>query len=292
MKKDFENIICFVCEKQSVFFYAKKNGCDVHRCGECGLLLVSPLPGDLAKIYSEEYFTGGADASGYADYEGDEKAFAFTFKKYLKKIGKFSPGKGRLLDIGAATGHFLALAGADGWEASGMEISSYAAGIGQKKGLQIVAGNFEAHDSPKNHFDAVCFWDVLEHFEKPETAVRQARKILKTGGILAINTPDSRSLPARILGRRWYALDPPNHLRIFNRKNLTRLLEKNNFEIVETGRVGKKFSLRFILKVLSGWQKMKMWEKAYKRAAKSRWGKWQIPLNTRDNMFIIAKKQS
>lgn len=292
MKKDSENIVCPTCEKKSAFFWTRKNNCDLFHCQKCGLIFVSPLPRDPEKIYSEKYFSGAKDSLGYADYEGDKEIMSGIFKTYLKKTEKFFPKKGRLLDVGAATGHFVELAGASGWDASGVEISQYAAGIGRKKGLQIVIGNLETYDFPENYFDAVTFWDVLEHFEKPELAVRQARKILKPGGILALNTPDSESFAAKVFGRRWHALVPPNHLHIFGRKNLARLLAKNGFEIVETARVGKKFSPRFIFKVLSGWQKLKIWEKAYDHAMKSRWGNWKIPLNTRDNMFIIAKKHS
>ena len=139
--------------------------------------------------------------------------------------------KGKLLDVGAATGHFLELARKNGWEASGIEISKYAAKKARKKGLEIAVGDFENHEFSENCFDAVTFWDVLEHFGKPDLAFKQARKILRTGGILAINTPDSRSVLARIFGKRWHAIVPPNHLNLFNCDNLKAVLEKNGFEL-------------------------------------------------------------
>jgi 2-polyprenyl-3-methyl-5-hydroxy-6-metoxy-1,4-benzoquinol methylase len=290
LKKKSEKTICPVCEKKSTFFYAKKNSCDLYRCQKCGLIFVWPILRDYMKIYSENYFSGAKDSLGYADYEGDREVMSGVFRIYLGKIENFLPQKGKLLDVGAATGHFVSLAGVSGWEASGIEISEYAAEIGQGKNLQTFTGNFETYYFPENQFDAVTFWDVLEHFEKPDVAIRQARKILKPGGILALNTPDSASFVAKVFGRRWHALVPPNHLHIFSRKNLARLLAKNGFEVVETCRVGKKFSLRFIFKVLSVWQKLKIWEAAYGRATKSDWGNWKISLNTRDNIFIIAKK--
>jgi 2-polyprenyl-3-methyl-5-hydroxy-6-metoxy-1,4-benzoquinol methylase len=290
LKKNFENITCPVCEKQSAALYVQKNKCNFYRCKKCCLLFVSPLPSEAEKIYSENYFSGTKGSLGYADYEGDREVMAGVFETYLGKIENYFPKKGKLLDVGAATGHFVRLAGARGWEASGIEISHYAADLGRKKGLQIVTGNFEAYDAPKNYFDVVTFWDVLEHFKKPDIAIRQAQKILKIGGILAINTPDSKSILAKFFSRHWHAIIPPNHLHIFNQKNLKQLLAKNNFETIEMARVGKKFSLRFIFKVLSGWQKLEIWEKAYGQANKSHWGNWKIPLNTRDNMFIISKK--
>jgi SAM-dependent methyltransferase len=283
-------MICPVCEKQSGFFYTRKNDCALYRCKSCKFIYVRPVPEDNAEIYSEGYFSGSKSALGYADYEGDRDAMAGAFRAYLEKIEKFFPEKGKLLDVGAATGHFVSLAGANGWEAEGIEISEYAAEKGREKGLQITTGNFEVCDFPGNRFDAITFWDVLEHFEKPEAAVHQAWKILKPGGVLAINTPDSESFAAKIFGRRWHAIVPPNHLHIFGRKNLVCLLSRNGFEIVEMSRVGKKFSLRFIFKVLSGWQKIKIWGKISDHLVGSSWGKLNVPLNFRDNMFVIAKK--
>lgn len=282
---------CCVCENQCADFYAKKNNLNLFRCPNCHLIFVWPIPEDNAKIYSGEYFSGSNDALGYADYEGDSGATAGAFRSYLERIEKFFPEKGKLLDVGAATGQFMDLASANDWEASGIDISEYAADKGREKGFEIVTGNFETFDFPKNNFDAVTFWDVLEHFEKPEAAVRQARKILKAGGMLFINTPDSESLAARIFGRRWHALVPPNHLHIFGRKNLERMFEKNGFEIIEISRVEKKFSLRFIFKMLSGWQKLKIWKIAYNYAKKNEWGNWKMPIDARDNMFVIARKQ-
>jgi 2-polyprenyl-3-methyl-5-hydroxy-6-metoxy-1,4-benzoquinol methylase len=292
LKKNPESTTCPVCEIQSANFFTEKNGFDLYRCGKCGLIFVWPTSGDYTKIYSEDYFSGAKNSLGYADYEGDKEMMAGAFSAYLEKMEKVFPKKGKLLDVGAATGHFVELAKEKGWDASGIEISQYAAEIGGKKGLKIITGKFETHHFSENYFDIVTFWDVLEHFEKPELVVRQARKILKSGGILALNTPDSSSLAAKFFGRHWHALVPPNHLHIFSRKNMVRLLAKNGFEVIETARVGKNFSLRFVLKVLANWQKMKIWEKAYERAMKSRWGNWKIPLDIRDNMFVIAKKQS
>ncbi|MCB2194275.1 MAG: class I SAM-dependent methyltransferase [Bacteroidetes bacterium] len=36
---------------------------------------------------------------------------------------------------------------------------------------------------PSNYFDIVCSWDVLEHLNQPEKALRNIAKVLKSGGI-------------------------------------------------------------------------------------------------------------
>jgi len=254
-------------------------------------MFVWPVPENYLALYGKDYFSGAKNRLGYADYEGDKKKLCGTFKNYLQRIEAILPQKGKLFDVGAATGYFLELAKENGWQASGIEISQYAASVGRKNGLNIVTGNFETCDIRENQFEAVVFWDVLEHFARPDLAVRQARKILKPGGILVINTPDSRSVLAKILRRRWHAIVPPNHLCIFSLKNLTQLLSKNNFEIIKTARVGKKFSLRTIFKVLANWQKISVLRNISNYFLRSRIGNLSAYLNLRDNVFLVARKK-
>ena len=282
---------CAACKNQKTAFFARKNNCDIFRCGKCGLMFVWPIPENYLALYSEDYFSGAENELGYADYEGDKKILSGTFKNYLKRIETILPQKGKLFDVGAATGYFLKLAKENGWQASGIEISEYAASVGRKNGLDIITGNFETYNIAENQFDAVVFWDALEHFAKPDLALGQARKILKPGGLLAINTPDSVSLMAKILRRRWHAIVPPNHLYIFSLKNLTQLLSKNNFEVVETARVGKKFSLRTIFKVLANWQKISILRNISNYFLRSRVGNLSVYLNLRDNIFLVARKK-
>ncbi|OGI37855.1 MAG: hypothetical protein A2612_05540 [Candidatus Moranbacteria bacterium RIFOXYD1_FULL_44_12] len=255
------------------------------------MIFVWPVPENHFALYEEDYFSGAKNELGYADYESDREILGGTFKKYLKKTEAILPRKGKLLDVGAATGHFLELARKNGWEASGIEISKYAAKKARKKGLEIAVGDFENHEFSENCFDAVTFWDVLEHFGKPDLAFKQARKILRTGGILAINTPDSRSVLARIFGKRWHAIVPPNHLNLFNCDNLKAVLEKNGFEVMKISRVGKKFSLQTVFKVLANWQENPVSRKISNYFLKSRMGRINFYLNLRDNIFLIARKK-
>jgi 2-polyprenyl-3-methyl-5-hydroxy-6-metoxy-1,4-benzoquinol methylase len=287
-----EKPVCLVCEKEdSSYFLARKDGCDVYRCKNCGFIFVWPLSEKYLEIYSKEYFSGEMEETRHIDYEKEGKAMKKTIEIYLKKMDKFSPGKGKLLDVGAATGHFVKLANDWGWEASGVEISQYATEVGRKKGLEINVGNFESLEISENKFSAVTFLDVFEHFFHPKKALSQAQKTLKPGGILVINTPDAGSFPAKILGKYWHLISPPNHLNLFTSKNIKNLLEKNGFEVVHIGRITKRFTLCYIFRTLADWQRIFIWKILAKFLTHSRLGGISVPISTWDNVLVIARKK-
>jgi SAM-dependent methyltransferase len=284
--------LCPACGKKENLFWRKKNNCDLYRCENCASIFVWPIRPDYSKIYQKGYFGGLENYFGYADYDGDKEIMLENFGKYLAKLNKFRPEKGKLLDVGAATGNFVELARSQGWSASGIEMAEEAAEIGRKKNLHMRNGDFETYDFSESNFDILTFWDVLEHFSKPEDVLSKANGMLKQGGLIAINTPDPASLPARLFGKRWHLIIPPEHLVLFSKKGLEIFLKKNGFNILYIGRVGKKFSLRYIFKILANWQKLELWKKIAGGLSACRLGKLKIPINTRDNLFIIAQKKN
>jgi hypothetical protein len=63
--------------------------------------------------------------------------------------------------------------------------------------------------------------------------------------LLVVETGDRDALLARVLGRRWYFYDPPQHLTFFSRASLARLLEASGFSApLAIGHLGRMVSLR------------------------------------------------
>jgi SAM-dependent methyltransferase len=70
-----------------------------------------------------------------------------------------------------------------------------------------ILGDIQTHEFPKESFDAVVCWNVLEHVEHPEKAVRHFSTALRPGGILIIACPHPRSfegLVARLTPYRFH----------------------------------------------------------------------------------------
>lgn len=284
-------MFCPICQTDKIKYYGSKNNYRLYRCLECNLVFVWPLPDNLGSIYTREYFVGGTEDNdfGYADYDKDKKAMKEFFLVYLDKIERLAFGRS-IFDVGAATGYFLNLAKSRGWKTAGVEISDYAAKIARKRGHEILWGHLP-DIKIEDKFDAVTMWDVLEHLDNPEEYLRAVNKILVLdNGWLIINTVNRDSFWARLLGRRWHLIVPPEHLFYYSQKSLKLLLERTGFEIKEIKRMGKRFSLSYIFKILYRWQKLGIWRELSKYFDKLFWRKFSFPINLGDNIFILAKK--
>jgi len=287
-----QEISCPICQSKKINFFCEKNGFKLYNCFACQLIFVWPIPANLADIYQASYFKGGlsdgmVNKFGYTDYEEDKKAMRETFIIYLNKILKLTTGR-KIFDVGAATGYFLDLAKQAGWQTSGVEISEYAAKIASGKGHKIFLGNLENLEI-KEKYDVVTMWDVLEHLPDPERCLKSIRDIFNQGGILAINTIDKSSYWARLWGKNWHAILPPEHLFYYSAKNLKILLEASGFEILEQLKIGKRFTLPYICKILIHRYNLLALGKVSDFLNKSGL-KISLPVNLRDNIFIIARK--
>jgi 2-polyprenyl-3-methyl-5-hydroxy-6-metoxy-1,4-benzoquinol methylase len=196
------------------------------RCRECGLEYVSPRPraADIVEAYSM-----GDDPAYVSQMQARER----TFNAALANIESLLPGRGRLLDIGTAAGGFLAAARDRGWQVEGCDPNKWMAEWGSRHyGLPIRTGEIFDQDFAPASFDVVTLWDVIEHTPDPSRVIGRAAVLLKPGGLLVINYPDRGTWLARLLGRKWPFLSSV-HLYYFTRQTISRLLQKEAFEIVE-----------------------------------------------------------
>lgn len=284
------NTACLICSSTDIKFFARKNNHNIYNCKHCKLLFVWPLPENTADIYSEDYFKGAHKGFGYVDYDQDKPAMLATFNRCLEKIEKISPDRGSLLDVGAATGYFIKTAENRGWNAEGLEISQHAVGQARNENLNVRQGTLSTADYQSESFNLVTLWDVVEHLPNPRSDILRAYNVLKHGGMIAINTPDTSSFFAKLTGKNWHLLVPPEHLIYFNPDNLADLLKRSGFEVLSTDKMRKKFTLQYIFQTLYRWQKLFIWKWLARFFKSHQMGKLSIPVNLRDNFLIIARK--
>ena len=164
------------------------------------------------------------------DYKKYESMFENIFLTRVRLINKFVK-KGRMLEIGSATGVMLKLFVNRGWDGLGVEPSgSYIEA--KKKGLRIINFTFEDAKLPKDYFNLVVLNHTLEHMDNPKQILEKINLLLKDGGIVFIDVPNFGSLSSKILGKKWPYLLPEEHKSQFTKESLTKLLEGSGFEIL------------------------------------------------------------
>ncbi len=287
MENKTDKVTCPLCSSTDTNFSFSKKGFEVYECQNCKLLFTCPVP-KSSEVYSEDYFSGATSGYGYVDYDADKEPMTSVFNKYLDLVSSFGVRSGKLLDIGAATGFFMKIAKTRGFSVSGIEISAFAAQKGRKEGLEIVTGDLIEHKYGNESFDVITMFDVLEHVPDPKAIIFEVRRILKKDGLLLVNTPDAESLLAKILGKNWHLIMPPEHINYFSPKNLGDYLSKNGFSVLLSTKIGKRFTLQYILKMLYKWQG---WRIFLVKSNSARFlSKIYLPINLRDNFFAIYRK--
>ena len=246
-----EEVRCNLCGADSTAPVAEIDGFHIVRCRHCGLVYVNPRYQEraLQEIYTENYYDhdgikNGLEFFGYDDYLADEENIKITFAKRLKTIERYVP-KGRLLDVGCATGFFLDLARKAGWAVVGSEVSTFSARYAvEKLRLDVRLGQLRDLNLDAGMFDVVTMWDVIEHVVDPMAELEETRRILRAGGLLSIITPDVSSPVARLLGGRWEEYRRVReHIYFFSRRTMTEMLRRAGFEVLRMESADKVFYL-------------------------------------------------
>lgn len=156
--------------------------------------------------------------------------------------------------------------------------------------MEIITGTI-ADISPERKFDAITMFDVIEHVRAPRADLTKIKQLLAPGGALLVITPDSGSFYARLLGKHWHLIVPPEYINLFNRRSLSCLLDDVGFEILEIKLPPKSFTIEYILHTLLRWQKFSFWNWLLKLVKKCpALAEFRLPLNLGDNMLILARK--
>jgi 2-polyprenyl-3-methyl-5-hydroxy-6-metoxy-1,4-benzoquinol methylase len=209
------------------------DGFHIVECLKCDLNYVAERvsEAELSCYYGEAYYNGG-QANGYADYLAGREAKKAHYRTLLPSIRHHLHTKSvRALDVGCAAGFFLEVAQETGWNARGIELSPYMSRYArEQRGLEVLTGSLESLDLPKESFNLITMWDVIEHLADPAAALRRAYDLMTANGIIAIATGDISGATARIYRRRWDLLAPPGHLFYFSRKTLFEMLRRARFQ--------------------------------------------------------------
>jgi 2-polyprenyl-3-methyl-5-hydroxy-6-metoxy-1,4-benzoquinol methylase len=197
---------------------------------------------DASQLTSEE--------SAYI--ETQLQANAGRFRHQVDVLKKHLPLRSaNVLDIGCGGGLFLSLLKQEGTKAVGIELSNSRAYYASSK------HDLEIHKHPiesdfwqreyKDRFDAVTLWDVIEHVNYPFQTLQSAVNVLKTGGLLLIDTPcrdsfyhQAGAVTYRLSGGRFptflnamYSSHVFGHKQIFSTGEMKELFRSGGLEVIQ-----------------------------------------------------------
>lgn len=208
-------------------------------CLSCGVIYVDE------KITQEKISTYYEVAEDRTYFE-EQKAREVTFKRYLNKLEKIFPKKGKLLDVGTNTGLFVKVARDSGWDAIGIEPNKWGVNYAkQNYGINLINKPFDKGVFKPESFDVITMWDVIEHFTEPVIEMKKVYWYLKSGGVFAFSTVDPKSVLARIMGTKWswYMI---MHRVFFDRKSASYYLKDCNFSNAKFSSHWRNLSLGYL----------------------------------------------
>jgi SAM-dependent methyltransferase len=210
-------------------FRFRKNRSDIYQCSSCGLGRAEAAGFDPNAYYTEDYFDGG-HADGYADYQGAEPVLRQEFAGTVEFVRRFR-SSGRLLELGCAYGFFLQEAKRH-FAVSGIELAPSAAEHCRRSGLNVLQGAVDRANLERlGRQDAVVMLDVIEHLPDPLGSLQLAADYLDPGGVLVITTGDFGSIAAKIMGKGWRLMTPPQHLWYFTTQSMHRLAARTGLRV-------------------------------------------------------------
>lgn len=145
----------------------------------------------------------------------------------LNAIFKFS-GK-KVLDIGCSKGEYVRTLIDKGYDAYGFDIIYH-------EEWKELEGRFKCGDIinmpyKDEEFDTVLLFEVLEHLDDLETALKEVKRVVKRN--IFVSVPDAEMYPFMIeSGLTFHHWIDRTHVNFFTEKTLKEELTKHGFEIV------------------------------------------------------------
>lgn len=209
----------------------------VIECNECKLNWCSPMPSqeDLNNYYTRYYETRYSTVDKYPLKTKIKSIVTFRktrLKRFFSIIEKFSPGKS-ILDFGCGEADILYVAKTKGWRVLGVDYSNELIDKFKNDNIEFRCGSdLSSVGIEKNSFSCISAKHVIEHIPEIENFLNSIKQYLEPKGIFAVKTPSASSNRAKLGLANWHLVRPMEHFWGFNIDNFSRLMKRNNFEIL------------------------------------------------------------
>ncbi len=221
-------VSCFCCGSSHARCIRAMKPYRMVQCDVCGFVYLNPRPAEesLRSYYESHYLPHDPETIDLWN-----RMMKNVFSDAADRLTRVC-GSGSVLDIGCGYGLFLKEMRNRGWEVTGLEISRSGADYARKAlSLPVYESTLEDCAFPREQFDAISAFYVVEHAFNPLRFIQKIHTLLKPGGIVLLRYPHSTPLN-RLLGILKISnnvYDIPFHLSDFSPRTIELFLLKAGF---------------------------------------------------------------
>ena len=232
---------CPSCSSESLKFALKaidhtvsREGFDIWECQNCGLRFTQDVPdaGSIGVYYrSDNYISHTNTNKGLINQLYHIVRGQTLSNKYRLISSATRSRQGKMLDIGAGTGAFVAHMKEKGWEAMGLEPDEVAREKARTDNRVQLLEMDHLFSLPPESFDVITLWHVLEHVHDLHPYMERLKALLRRDGRIFIAVPNYTSHDAAVYREAWAAYDVPRHLYHFSPDAMERLVSGHGLQL-------------------------------------------------------------
>ena len=245
----------------------------IYQCKQCGFRQCNELQ-DVLSFYEN---------LEDQEYENGRKERYLQAQALLKELQNHC-SSGRLLDVGAGSGILVEAALETGYQAEGIEPSTWLQEQAAERKLPVKKGILS--DLPlEEAFDAITLIDVIEHVVDPIGLLKEINERLSSNGYAMIVTPDCQSFFARLLRRKWWHYRVA-HIGYFDLATLKASCHQAGLEVVSVKRPGWFFTMDYL------WVRLMQYVPRWMRCKPMNWMKRRtVSINLRDSLLVTVRSK-
>ncbi len=245
---EMEAVSCGVCSSSQARpvtlgrdfeYHTSDDEFQIVECEDCGNMYLNPRPvkDELPRIYPPNYYAYNYDTAIHPlAIQAKRLLDGFKVTGWLKHVANREP---LFLDVGCGDGRYLRMLNRLGVPKDniyGVELDYRQVEALRKEGFHGHCGRVEeaASQLPASSFELIVLLQVLEHVENPQAMVATLSGMLRDGGVLILETPNTDSFDFRLFRHRhWGGYHFPRHWNLFNLSALRRMVEAHGMTVKE-----------------------------------------------------------
>jgi SAM-dependent methyltransferase len=228
-----------------------------YRCPKCSHVTTYPTP-DKNTIF--EHYDRKFNEGNYQLLRDFSQDYKKIYDYYVQILDRELSARGlswtglKVLDVGCFTGEFLQLLKTHGADVYGLELQSRAVEIANRKlDGRVLQVDIDRADFPQMSFDIISLLGVIEHVVDPIRLLSRAQDLLRPGGLLLIQTPNSGSFLAHAMRGLWPPYAPVEHIHLFSKQSLTLALSHMGFDKIVYEGHWKKLPVDYVFNMLQNY---------------------------------------